>query len=41
MRLFHCEFPGEWVLFEYLDGGRTSFVRIEGNVVSVIFGLYV
>jgi hypothetical protein len=37
----HRKFSILAVFSEYLDDGRTGFVRIEGNVVSVIFGPYV
>jgi hypothetical protein len=40
MRVFHRAFPGEWLLSEYQERGGTSFVRIENNVVAVIFGPY-
>jgi len=41
MRVFYRAFPGEWLLSEYQEGGGTGFVRIEDNVVVVIFGPYV
>ncbi len=38
IRVFNHNFPAEWLLAEYQQGGGTEFCRIDGLVVSVIFG---
>ena len=41
VRIFRAAFPGEWVLFEYLEGERTRAVEIGAQPVTVVFGPYV
>jgi hypothetical protein len=40
MRIFNRNFPAEWLLQRYLADGNLDFVRIDGEVVSVVFGPY-
>jgi len=41
VRVFHSQFPGEWLLFEYEHNGGTKAVRIASQPVMIVFGPHV
>ncbi len=41
VRVFHSQFPGEWLLYEYDQNGMTKQVRIASQPVMIVFGPHV
>ena len=40
MRVYNRHFPAEWLLQKYEEDGSTTFVRIDEQIVNVVFGPY-